>query len=125
MTNKDKEQAQEIAKANYHVYSVCIGENAYAERTSEIECRAAAKDMARWKDKQTAEALHKACLAIMEDLGSKLGRIQLKAAAVKDSVRGLYVSDKMDDIIYAASDINKFAETFEEYLSSQLGLKQQ
>lgn len=125
MTNKDKEQAQEIAKANYHVYSVCIGENSYAERTSEIECRESARDMARWKDKQTAEALHKACLAIMEDLGSKLGKIQLKAAAVLNNIPDEYVLDKMDEIIDAASDINKFAETFESYLSSQLGIKQQ
>lgn len=116
----NEKRAQEIAD-NHKDYYVVKGNEFPSD--SYDECESSAMAMAEWKDKQTAEALHKACLAIMEDLGSKLGRIQLKAAAVKDCVRGIYVSDKMDEIIDAASDINKFAGTLEDYLRQQLGLE--
>ena len=116
----NEEKAEEFGKK---VLESKFKNGCFSGETVSRFCEISALKMADWKDKQTAEALHKACLAIMEDLGSKLGKIQLKAAAVLNNIPDEYVLDKMGEIIDAASDINKFAETFESYLRSQLGLK--
>lgn len=76
---------------------------------------------AAWKDEQFKELIHKACHNFMQDLGERLGHIQLKAAAgINKFSYDEAILDKLDEIISATSDANKFMLTLEDYLLKEL-----